>query len=77
MLMELPQPYENVMVTYKNRAGNIVTKEGFYCTLFNHFSIPPGWATFNNMRLPDGFYGSVDLETWEIIKWTAISTTTE
>ena len=69
--MNLPTPYENVMVTYKNNNGLTVTKEGFYCTLFKHFSMPPEWRTFNGKRLPHG-WGGVHLKAETIIKWELI-----
>lgn len=74
----LPEPYKDLKITYKKtiRFGpyndqerkEIVTKRGFYCTLFNNFAIPPNYSYFNGVLLPNGFGGD-HLPIDKIIKW--------
>jgi len=75
--METPENLRDIMVTYEkkiyDRYGNaigeeVVTKRGFYDNLFNQISVPPSWAKFNGVLLPDGFGGD-NLKIEEVIKW--------
>ena len=75
---KLPTPFENIMVTYNKTVlmglygdkTNIqtVTKMGFYNNIDNKFSIPPRWAKFNGVLLPDG-WGGDHLTIDKIISW--------
>ena len=74
--LELPIPFSNIMVTYKKtfysgaylsiKTNQVVTKMGFYNN--NKFSIPPRWAKFNGVLLPDG-WGGDHLTIDKIISW--------
>jgi hypothetical protein len=81
--MTLPNPYEDVMITYKKtiRFGDyqsksreeIVTKRGFYNKLFNNFAIPPEYQSFNGRLMPHGFGGDhIPADSNKIIKWEEI-----
>jgi hypothetical protein len=93
--MNLPESYENVMVTYMKifytgpygdtKEKREVTKRGFYTdtdgyynalgqwieTPNGKFAIPPNWAMFNGILLPDGWGGDRVLPE-QVIKWEYI-----
>lgn len=76
--MNLPEPFTNVMITYKKPffSGPYgtkvevleVTRRGFYSSLFENFAIPPDWRHFNGKLLPHGFGGD-HISKDEVIKW--------
>ncbi len=76
--LTIPIGFSNVMVTYKKvfavgaygdgRETRIVTKMGFYDNINNKFSVPPRWAKFNGVLLPDG-WGGDHLTIDKIISW--------
>jgi len=75
--MEKPENLRNIMVTYKKTMYNgygdalgkeVVTKMGFYDPNFDYISVPPAWAKFNGVLLPNGFGGD-HLKLEKVIKW--------
>ena len=67
--MELPEEYVDVMITYRESHSKLTaTKRGFYSESFGNFSIPPGWARFNGVLLPNG-WGGIRLTADKVIKW--------
>lgn len=68
----LPEPYKDLMITFRDIHGNKITKRGFYCTLFSNFSIPPEYRNVqmggDTVLLPHGF-GGYHLNENEIIEW--------
>ena len=70
---DLPEPYVDLMITFQNEHGSIVTKRGFYCKLFETFSIPPSYQMFNGALLPHGFGGEhIDINSKKIKNWKLI-----
>ncbi len=76
--MKLPEPWKNCMITYEKefsfgeynsqKRKEIVTRKGFYSDLFDNFAIPPDWAHFKGVLLPNGFGGD-KLKIEEVIDW--------
>jgi len=74
----LPEPWVDLKITYKKiitfgpyndqSRKEVVTKRGFYSNLFNYFCVPPTYAYFNKVLLPNGWGGDRILPN-KIIKW--------
>lgn len=69
----LPEPYVDVMITFRDANGTRIIKRGFYCTLFEEFAIPPEWRDVQIggkiVSLPHGF-GGYHLKPEDIIEWS-------
>jgi hypothetical protein len=72
-----PNAFEDILITYKKeiRGGygeplrkEIITKRGFYSSLFDTFEVPPRYKHFNGNYLPDGFGGD-KVNIKNVIKW--------
>lgn len=74
----LPKPYECLMITYNcivssgpygdTKTKTVITKRGFYCSVFETFSIPPEYRIFGGVMLPHG-WGGHHLKPNQIIDW--------
>jgi len=83
---DIPRDGTNIMVTYKKEFSygaygsekrmEVVTKMGFYSTLFNYIAVPPSWQYFNGVLLPHGFGGD-RLQIEDIISWKPTTKTDE
>lgn len=80
----LPEPYRNIMVTYKKEIGygpyrerkvlETVTKRGFYCPGNDYdIAVPPGWRNFTFaggvVTLLSHGFGGDRLKMKQVIKW--------
>ena len=70
---ELPPPFVDLMITFKDSGGNTLTKRGFYSDLFDNFAIPPRYSMFNGHLAPDGWGGHhFPSDSKSIISWKLI-----
>lgn len=76
--VKIPETDDDLMITYEKtfRTGKygekeekrIITKRGFYSKLFDNFTVPPSYAEFNGVLLPNGFGGD-KLNTEQVLNW--------